>query len=309
MNYFDLHCDTLTECLANKTSLYENHQHLSIRRGAAYAPWFQCFAVWIPDEVRGEAAVRRFTEAADLLDREIAAHPKRMRKCVSREDFLKAEEEGQCGAVLTIEGGAALGGSLENLRAFRQRGLRAVTLTWNGCCELGDGCGTAHASGLSAFGRAAVQEMHRLGVVPDLSHASDALFFDTAACTDGPLIATHSNSRRVCAHPRNLTDEQFLEICRRGGLVGLNFCPLFLREGGENAGADDLLRHAEHFLSLGGEDILCMGSDFDGTDLPQGIRGIESIEPLAERFLRGGYSEAIVQKLFYGNARAFFISL
>lgn len=309
MNLFDLHCDTLTACLERGESLYENAGQLSLRRGAAYAPWLQCFAVWIPDDLRGASAFARFSAAADLLTQTVKTYPDRIRQCFCREDFEKAEQAGQCGAILTIEGGAALGGRLENLELAFRRGVRVMTLTWNGRCELGDGCGVRHAGGLTAFGKEVVRRMQTLGMVPDLSHASDALFWDTASATDGLLIATHSDARRICGHPRNLTDEAFLEIRRRNGLAGLNFCPAFLREDASRACAEDLLRHAEHFLSLGGENTLSMGSDFDGTDLPDGIRGIESMEDLAEMFLRHGYSEALVRKIFYENARAFFISL
>ena len=305
----DRHCDTLTECFQHGDSLYENERHLSIKRGKRYRTWFQCFAVWIPDSLRGEAAFRRFEETAEFLNHEIKEYPEKLQKCVSQEDFLLAERNGKCGAILTVEGGAALGGDLENVDVLAQRGVRFLTLTWNGRCEIGDGCGVEQASGLTAFGKAALQRMERRGIVPDVSHASDALFADAAALAEGPLVATHSNARRICSHLRNLTDEQFLEIRRRGGLVGLNFCPAFLRKDSENASAEDLLRHAEHFLSLGGEDVLCMGSDFDGTDMPRGIRGIESMETVAECFLRHGYSASLVQKIFYGNAHAFFFSL
>ena len=105
---------------------------------------------------------------------------------------------------------------------------------------------------LTAFGREAVREMERLSIAIDLSHASERLFYAVAEQTSGPLVASHSDSRTLCSHPRNLTDEQFCLIRDRGGLVGLNFCPDFLRNGG-NAGIEDLYRHAEHFLSLGGE--------------------------------------------------------
>ncbi len=105
-----------------------------------------------------------------------------------------------------------------------------------------------------------------------------------------------------------MTDEQFQVIQNRGGLVGINFVPEFLNSSGE-AGIDDVLRHTEHFLSLGGENCLAIGSDFDGTDLPNGIKGIESVEEIAERMLRENYSETLVNSILFDNANQFFLSL
>lgn len=304
MKLFDLHCDTLLECLTKGKSLFQNDLQLSVERGLAYFPWVQCFAVFIPDNKRGESASRLFDDAADLLEREASLHPEivlvRDRKQIDR------LSQGQCGAILTVESGAAMRGSLEQLRHLHRRGVRMITLTWNGVNELGGG---VRAPGtLTAFGREAVREMERLSIAIDLSHASERLFYAVAEQTSGPLVASHSDSRTLCSHPRNLTDEQFCLIRDRSGLVGLNFCPNFLRNGG-NAGIEDLYRHAEHFLSLGGEDVLAMGSDFDGTPLPNGISGVQSMEKIAAFFSRQGCSEELIQKIFFENACQFFRKL
>ena len=110
----------------------------------------------------------------------------------------------------------------------------------------------------------------------------------------------------LCGNPRNLTDGMIREIAGRGGLIGLNFHAAFLRDGGQ-ATAADILRHAEHMLSLGCGDCLCLGSDFDGTDIPDGMTGIESMETLYEAFLRIGYSEALAEKIFSRNAEQYFL--
>ena len=142
----------------------------------------------------------------------------------------------------------------------------------------------------------------------DISHASEPLFYDAAEIASKPLVASHSNARAVCNHPRNLTNEQVQIIKQSGGLIGLNFHPPFLKEDGI-ATVDDLIAHAEHFLSLGAQDSLAVGSDFDGADLPQGIRGIGGIHAVFERFLQLGYSETLLNKIFYTNAQKFFVSL
>lgn len=305
---FDLHSDTITECALQNQPLRENRLHLSLERGKKFLPWAQCFAIWMPEDCRGSEAVRRFEQVYRCFQREMAANADLVLPCKTAQDLLRAEREGKCAALLTVEGGAALAGDLARVKRLADCGVRMLTLTWNGPCELGDGAMTEHPRGLTGFGRNAVAEMERHGIVVDVSHASDPLFEDVAAHTTRPLVASHSNARAVCAHPRNLTDAQFQLIRERGGLVGLNFHPPFLVPDGE-ARLPDILRHAEHFLSLGGEDVLALGSDFDGAGLPQGIAGIQSMEQLAEHFAHNGCSNRLIEKIFYKNARNFFVSL
>lgn len=197
--------------------------------------------------------------------------------------------------VLTVEGGAVLGGKLANLEKLADRGVKMMTLTWNGENELGGGADTA--LGLTPFGREALKEMERLSIVADVSHASDALFYDVAEIAEKPIVASHSNARAVCPHRRNLTDRQFQILRDKGGLVGLNFCVHFLRED-SNAHFEDLLRHADHFWSLGGETTLCLGSDYDGTDVPPELDGIEKMQDLYELFLKHNYKESLVIPCF-----------
>lgn len=304
MKLFDLHCDTLGECVKTGKSLLHNDLQLDLERGISFSRWVQCFAVWIPDDLRGVGAVRFFDEAAALLEAEAERCPRL--RLVRRGEDLDSLRDGECGAILTVESGAAAAGTIDGIRHLYSRGVRMMTLTWNAANELGGG---VRAPGrLTPFGMEALREMERLGMAIDLSHASERLFYDVAAHTAGPLVASHSNARSLCAHPRNLTDEQFCLIRDRGGLVGLNFAPFFLRSQGK-ASREDLYRHAEHFLSLGGERTLAIGSDFDGTELPEDIEGLSSMEEIYELFLRHGYSESLVRQIFFENAFDFFHSL
>lgn len=305
MKYFDLHCDTITECLEKNQPLLENGFQLSLRKGQELFPWFQCFAAWIPDELRGGAAVERFQQIYRRFRWEIDENFRTVMQCVSPADFDRAEREHKIGAVFTVEGAAALGGKAENIQLFSEYGVKVVTLTWNGENEIGSGAMDPNPHGLTSFGKEVVQQLENHGIIPDVSHASDPLFYDVAEQTEGPLLATHSNSRALCSHPRNLTDEQFCVIRDRGGLVGLNFYPVFLDASG-TAGKNQILAHADHFLSLGGEDVLAIGSDFDGASMPEGISGIESVKALADYFSDYGYSDRVIEKIFYTNARNFF---
>ncbi len=306
MRYFDLHCDTILGCLHKDIPLAENEMHINLKKAEAIDTYVQCFAVFIPDKFRGEEAFQLFCKAADRLSMEVERNGERLAAVRQPGDLQKVEAAGKHGAVLTIESGAALGGKLENIQELKRRGVRMCTLTWNGENELGQGLFAKEKTGLTEFGKQAVKEFENAGIIVDISHASPELFWDVAEIAQKPLVASHSNSKSVCSFPRNLTDEQFARVRDSKGLVGLNFCPDFLNDDGEKASMEDVLRHAERFLSLGGENTVAMGSDFDGTNLPKDMEdGLGAIPRLYELFLRH-YSQELTDKIFYGNAARFF---
>ena len=178
-----------------------------------------------------------------------------------------------------------------------------LTLTWNGENGLGSGRQTDH--GLTPFGRAAVPALEEAGILVDVSHLNDQGFRDVLELARRPFAASHSNSRTVCPHPRNLTDWQARELAARDCLIGLNYYSPFLRADGQPAGLDDLCRHAEHLLTLGAEDCLALGSDFDGADLPPCLDRCERVPALLER-LQTEFGTALAEKLAWRNARSFF---
>lgn len=291
MRFFDLHCDTLYETVTKGKSLFSNDCDVSIEKGNFLSEWGQCFAVWIPDEVRGKAALNLFNKCLEKFNE--------MKKCTNDQKFLP---------LLTVEGGAVLSGDLKCIDYLKSNGVRAVTLTWNGSCEIGDGVKTPNPKGLTSFGRDAVRRMQELGIAVDVSHASETLFWDVLEVSRGSVIATHSNAKKICSHQRNLTDAQIFSIKSTNGIIGITFCDEFLKNGA-GASTSDILKHVEHFLSLGMEDNLCIGSDFDGAKMPEKVNGIESIESLCEEFLKENYSEELVDKIFFKNAHSFFEKL
>ncbi len=306
MKYFDLHCDTILSCLQNDVPLLENGLQVNLKKAEPLETYIQCCAVFIPDKFRGEAAVDLFCKAADRLDFELQRNRERLSRLQEAGDIQRLEKDGRHGAILTVESGAALGGKLENVQKLKDRGVRMCTLTWNGENELGQGLFAKNKIGLTGFGKEVVKEFERVGILVDISHASPELFWDVAELAQKPLVASHSNSKSICSFPRNLTDEQFEAVRASGGLVGLNFCPDFLNDEGEKASMEDVLRHAEHFLSLGGENVLAMGGDFDGTELPRDMRdGLGAIPRLYEVFLRH-YPQDLTDQIFFGNAARFF---
>ena len=301
---FDLHCDTLYRAYTENRTLFEKDFHISFAHTQGISPYIQCLAVWIPDEYRGQAAWDLWEGCISKLEEQLQNRP--IRRCVTAADIQQTAHDGGIGLVLTVEGGAILGGDLSKIPLLRQAGVLMMTLTWNGRNELGDGVGVEQASGLTAFGKQAVTCLEDNNIIVDVSHASEALFYDTAAVAQRPFVASHSNAKSICPHRRNLTDEQFAVIREQGGLVGLNFCRDFLPKQSTNAKMYDIIEHAEHFLSLGGERVVAIGGDLDGADLPSEMNGLSSLPTLYEMFLHHNYSEALVERLFFRNAQEFF---
>lgn len=305
MDLFDLHCDTAFECATklNGIDIRRGAGHLSLARGEYLGRWRQVFAVFMPDEYRGAAAVRHYELVRDYLYRQSALFPERFH--LVRNAAQLSEENAGCTAILSVEGGSALAGQIGRVQSLYDDGVRLMTLTWNDTNELGDGIRAERGRGLTDFGRAVVAEMNRLRMAVDVSHLSDAGFYDVAAISDAPFVASHSNARRLCKNLRNLTDEMIDMIAKRGGLIGLNFFREFLCDDGE-AGISDILRHAEYMLSRGCERCLCLGSDFDGCEIVSDMTGVESMADLYEAFLRLNYNEDLVRDIFYNNAYRYF---
>lgn len=310
MRFFDLHCDTLYKCLENNKDFYRNGFDVSLENTSKYNAYVGCFAVWIPDEFRGEKALDLFTRAADKLDFQKKLFTQRFEVLQNREDLNALDslsKNNNVCVILTVEGGAAIAGKLENLDYIRNRGVRIMTLTWNGRCEIGDGVGVQNSSGLSDFGKKVIPRMEELGIIVDVSHASEKLFYDVCENSKKPFIATHSNSKKICNHRRNLSDEQFEIIKNKKGLVGINFCKDFL-SGNHAAGMDDVRAHIEHFLELGGESVISFGSDFDGCDISEEISGVDCVEALYEYFLRKNYNQKLINAIFFDNAYNFMLN-
>lgn len=305
MKLFDLHCDTLYRAFFENGGLFNNDFHISFDRIDSIEPYIQCMAIWVPDEFRNKNAIQLFENCRKKLNDELK--DTNIKIIYSQDDIIETESKKSKGVVLTVEGGAVLGGKLENVDYLAECGVKIMTLTWNGNCELGDGIGVEGAKGLTDFGKSVIAKMEQNSIVVDVSHSSVPMFYDVAELSTKPFCATHSNSKQICPHRRNLTDEQFSIIKDKGGIVGLNLSRGFLREDEDKACMLDVLRHAEHFLSLGGEKTLAIGTDFDGTDIPIDMTGIESMNKLYELFLKHNYNEKLLEDIFFNNARNFLL--
>lgn len=298
--YFDAHCDTPVPVHFLHGKLNRNEFHLDLERLSAYAPCAQVFAVCVR---HGSEMVRETEAVIRTFLRELGENRDTVRLCCSMEDAAAANRDGKIAALLSIEGADRLGDSIEGLRHFYDLGVRIVHITWNDDTTL---CGTALGSkrGLTEKGREFVKAAQAMGVVLDMSHLSEQGFWDVLEIAEKPVLAGHSNALALCPFPRNLSDAQFSALVRTGGVAGLNFCCDFLDLSRD---VDAIVAHAEHWLGLGGEKAVCLGTDFDGIEeLPGGISGVQSMGELYNAMLRKNWSEALVQDIFYNNLNDFF---
>ncbi|WP_187116745.1 dipeptidase [Anaerotruncus rubiinfantis] len=304
MYFFDLHCDTVTEANQQGRGLANAELQLSVDRLPG-AVWTQCFAIFMPDHLRGRAAVDYYEDNFHFFCRQLQKYADRMAQARTVREISAANAAGRLAAVLTVEGGSALAGELSRVRRLRECGVRMLTLTWNGANELAGGTAAdPMAQGFTPFGRKAVAALEDAGIIVDVSHLSDKAFWELSDFARRSFVASHSNLRSVCDHPRNLTDDQFRRIVELGGLVGVNFYIRFLAPEGEPS-FDGLAAHIERMLLLGGEDAVALGSDFDGADMPLWLASVGWIPQLYERLCRR-FGNGITEKLFYRNAMRFF---
>ncbi len=303
MRVVDLHCDTLFKSVIQNLPLDDDSHEVQLDTSPGSRK-LQCYAIWLPDDFSGEQAELTVFQAAEKLKNECRRLDIHLLSI--GENPKNAFENFSNSAYLTIENGLALNGNIENISRFAYLGVRMMTLTWNAHNAIGDGADVVNANGLTAFGRVVLPELDRNGIIVDISHASEKLFYDVLEHTSLPFVASHSNAFSVTKHRRNLKDEQIKYIIERKGLFGLNFHNAFLNADPEQACVDDILRHAEHFLSLGGEDCLCFGSDFDGGTLPHDIQNSRIYDKLYEGFLQLHYKETLIHKIFFENTLNFF---
>lgn len=301
MHLIDLHCDTLYKSVENNVSFVDESLELNFDNNMNR---LQCYAIWIPDDLNGDEAEQLFDVAYARLKQQCKENNINLLHDLSQSRKLIYDNKNT--AIFTIENSMALNGKIENVKRFADCNVKMMTLTWNAHNDVGDGSAVDNATGITQFGKDVVKEMENNNIIVDISHASDKLFYDVAQIAKRPFVASHSNSRAVTNHKRNLTDEQFKIILDCDGIVGINFHNEFLNNNLKKAKMIDILRHVEHFLELGGENSICFGSDFDGGTLPKDIKGSSSLQQIYEMFLKHKYSESIINKIFYENALKFF---
>lgn len=278
--YSDLHCDSVTKAFTENMSITDSR--LAVKLGSdKFIKREQCFALWLSDELHGEAA---FCYAKKLLSF--------YKKCES--EIIKRGVTPH----LTIENASALGGKLNNIAYFREQGTVMMSLSWNGENDLAGGSDAV--GGLKPLGKDAVKEIENCGIILDVSHLNEEGFRDVCNIARKPFVASHSNCYDICPHRRNLKKWQIKEIIDRGGLIGINFYPTFL---GSESAFELIRQNIEYLLSLGGEDCIALGSDFDGAKMSDELKTADDVVKLYDYLLSSGISRQTVEKAFYTNAK------
>ncbi|MDD6855801.1 MAG: membrane dipeptidase [Oscillospiraceae bacterium] len=303
---FDLHCDTalalLGEDVNQAGSLASNKGHIDLNRAEKLAGYCQCFACFTTpymEQWHHITPTLVFEREIATIQREIDKNKKRISIAYTPEDVIANQEKGKMSAILTIEGPAGFGFDPELLESMFLAGFRISTLGWNESNPLTGSNQTG--GGLTELGKAYVRQAQSLGILVDVSHISDEGFWDIMKITQAPVIASHSNSRALCNHSRNLTDDMFRAIRDSGGVAGINQFADFL---GQKPTLDTVCDHIFHFMELDPEGKhIALGGDLDGCEaLAEGFEGVQSYDALADRLIARGLDAATVQNIYWNNA-------
>lgn len=308
MNFpvFDLHCDTalalMGKDLMTPGSLRKNDLHIDLERARTLPGYAQCFACFTTPFMREWHQVSPetvFQAELDVMMHQLALNEDWISQAFTAEDVRSNLEKGMMSAILTVEGPAGFGFAPEVLGILHSAGIRMSTLGWNEKNVLTGSHKTG--GGLTELGVEYLNECQRLGIIVDVSHISDEGFWDIMKYTQKPIVASHSNSRAICEHSRNLTDDMFRAIMETGGVAGFNQCAPFV---GEKCGLDTVCDHILHFLELDPEGKhIALGGDLDGCDeLPAGFEGVQSYPAMAKRLLERGVDEKILRNIYWENA-------
>ena len=303
---FDLHCDTALELLGHEDrperSLRNNDCHIDLERAGKLAGYCQCFACFttpfMEDWMKVSPTVVFENEIA-ILHKALEENKDILAQALTAKDVEENLQKGIMSAVFTIEGPAGFGFDPARLEEMYKMGFRITSLGWNERNPLAGSNVTG--GGLTDLGREYIKEAQRLGMIVDVSHISDEAFWDIMDVTQAPVVATHSNSRAICGHSRNLTDDMFLEICKTGGVAGFNQYAAFV---GDEPDLNTACDHFLHFMELdtNGKHI-ALGGDLDGCEeLSRGFTGVESYPDLADRLLLRGLGDDNMYDIYWNNA-------
>lgn len=273
MKLIDMHCDTVGKImiLDKQGDFLENHCSVSIpemKKADSLAQFFACFTC-LKDHVDNGGYEKCYKQALDMIDfikNQTTVYANDIALACSYDEIVKNQTDGKISAIITIEEGGILNNKMERLETLYEKGVRLMTLMWNyenclgypnskDCLEM--------RKGLKTFGIEAVKRMGELGMIADVSHASDGSFWDVIKYAKGPIVASHSNCRSLCDHPRNLSDEMIRALAEKGGVCGLNLYGVFLGTQNESK-LEEMAAHMLHMINVGGIESAAIGTDFDG---------------------------------------------
>ncbi|GMG71286.1 dipeptidase [Tetragenococcus halophilus] len=315
MNVVDMHCDTIMKIYQSPINepghLKKNNFQLDIPKMQQGDYLLQNFAIFLDKE----AVDSPYEEAKAMIDcfyNEMNENTEEIRPVTRYEQILDNGLNERMSALLTMEEGAPIEGSVEKLEEFYNLGVRMMTLTWNYPNEIGypnavfaDGneqLTEKTQRGLTHKGIEIVQRMNELGMIIDVSHGSDALVNDVLQYTDRPFVASHSNARKVHSHYRNLSDDLIKKIAERGGVIGINFSDRFLQDAKEKGSLiNAICRHARHLYNVGGIEAVALGSDFDGITVHQDLPDGTILPTIYDALRKSDFSSEQVDQIFNKN--------
>lgn len=316
-NYtIDMHCDSLTIAyLSEGQSLLDSETMVNFQYMKEGNVMAQFFAIYmLPEENKNSPELcglignddTYIEGCAKQFYSNIAASKDMIAVAKSADEMEANLGAGKLSAVLTMEDGRAVDNKMEKLDHFYDLGVRALGLTWNrpNCFGFPNSTDTAIMnSGLTDFGKEAVIHMQEIGMLVDVSHLSDGGFYDVAQLAERPFVATHSNSRTICPHQRNLTDEMIKILASHGGVMGVNFEPEFLhgRKGDKTSRLQDIIAMIQHIKKVGGIDVIGIGTDFDGIQGKLDIDNCSKMSLLADGLSVNGFTDDEIEKIFNRN--------
>ncbi len=312
----DMHCDTILGIYGEGKSLYENDLHVDVKKLKKSDYILQNFAVF----VKLNETKQPFQTCMDMIGcfkRELSKYTDEISQIYSYSDIEQNIKSGIISAMLTVEEGGTCEGDISKLHTLYSQGVRMLTITWNYINELGypNAVNAAGAiadfktpnttEGLTAKGYDFITEMESLRMIVDVSHLSDAGFYDVVNCSKKPFVASHSNARALTSHRRNLTDDMIRKLAERGGVIGANYAPEFLQHIDNLKDAvgtlDDIVRHIMYIRNIGGSECIGLGSDFDGIDTNRDLQDASYMDLLADRLGRAGLGSNDIDDIFYRN--------
>lgn len=298
LSFADLHCDTLLSCYENQTDLSYQTLHINGQYFQNFERYIQVFAHFIPEETP-----HKWDFFQSFLKNSFKVLEKSKLPIMVNAADLKQRHL----ALLSVEGGDFFENEtqiLPRVSFLKENNIAFFSLIYNHKNALGCGCADKIDTGLTPLGKKVLKALEEKGIIPDVSHASFKSTKEILELSSGPVCATHSNAFDLTPHRRNLCKEHLHAIAQSGGLVGVNLYPPFL--SARTASVDDIFRHVDYLINCCGENAVVFGCDFDGVDkLPQGIYNLSSIESVYLEFERRGYSQSVIEKLFYKNVYEF----
>lgn len=305
----DMHCDTITALAKYRCSLFQNDFHLDINKLLLGGYALQCFAIFV--KLDQGNPYQKFINYYNYFIKEMEKNQGLIKQVFTYQDILSNISSNCLSAVLTVEEGGIIEGDMNKLLDLYQKGVRMMTLTWNFPNEIGysnlkmngkvpDSTNPETEKGLTSFGFEVVKKMNEIGMIVDVSHLSDKGFYDVIKTSTKPIVASHSNARAICNVTRNLSDDMIIKLKENRGIMGINYCPDFISNN-KGDQMEDIVKHINHIVKVGGIDTVALGSDFDGIPTPIGMDSALKVKDLYLRLKREGYSERDLSKMFKDN--------